>query len=80
MPESALYHAKRYLEICKENSTGGFDLAYAYEAMARAYAVAGEKGEADKYIQLAKKAGEQIKENRDLLQNDLKTIPGYKKE
>jgi len=50
--------------------------------MARAYAVAGKKGEADKYVQLAKKAGEQIKEkeNRDLLQSDLKTIPGYKKE
>lgn len=82
MPESALYHAKRYLEICKENSTGGFDLAYTYEAMARAYAVAEKKGAADKYIQLAKKAGEQIKEkeNRDLLHSDLKTIPGYKKE
>jgi len=81
-PKSALYHAKRYLEICKENSIGGFDLAYAYEAIARAYAVAGKKGEADKYIQLAKKAGEQIKEkeNRDLLHSDLKTIPGYKKE
>lgn len=81
-PESALYHTKRYLEICKENSIGDFDLAYAYEAMARAYAVAGEKGEAGKYIQLTKKAGEQIKEkeNRDLLHTDLKTIPGYKKE
>lgn len=81
-PESALYHTKRYLEICKENSIGGFDLAYAYEAMARAYAVAGKKGETDKYIQLTKKAGEQIKEkeNRDLLHSDLKTIPGYKKE
>lgn len=81
-PESTLYHAKRYLEICKENNIGGFDLAYTYEAIARAYTVAGEKGEADKYIQLAKKAGEQIKEkeNRDLLHTDLKTIPGYKKE
>ena len=81
-PESALYHPKRYLEICNENSIGDFDLAYAYEAIARAYAVAGEKGEADKYIQLARKVGEQIKEkeNRDLLHTDLKTIPGYKKE
>jgi len=81
-PESALYHAKRYLEICKENNIGDFDLAYAYEAMARAYAVAAKKGEADKYIQLTKKAEEQIKEkeNRDLLHSDLKTIPGYKKE
>jgi hypothetical protein len=43
MPESAPYHAKRYLEVCKGNSIGSFDLAYAYEAMARAYAVAGKK-------------------------------------
>jgi len=80
-PESALYHAKRYLEICKENSIGDFDLAYAYEAMARAYAVAGEKGEADKYMELAKEAGEQIEEKGDknLLYSDLETIPGYKK-
>jgi len=80
-PESALYHAKRNSEICKENSIGGFDLAYAYEAMARAYAVAAKKGEADKYMELAKEAGEQIeeKEDKNLLYSDLETIPGYKK-
>jgi len=41
-----------------------------------------KKSEADRYIKLAKKAGDQIKEkeNRDLLHSDLKTIPGYKKE
>lgn len=78
--QSALYHARRYLEICKENNIGDFDLAYAYEALARAYAVAGEESEAEKYIQLAKEAGERIKEkeNRDLLFSDLETIPGYK--
>jgi hypothetical protein len=78
-PESALYHAKRYLEICKENSIGGFDLAY--EAIARAYAVAGKKDEADKYMELAKEAGEQNeeKEDKNLLYSDLETISGYKK-
>jgi hypothetical protein len=78
-PELALYHAKRYLEICKENSIGGFDLAY--EAIARAYAVAGKKDEADKYMELAKEAGEQIeeKEDKNLLYSDLETISGYKK-
>jgi len=49
-PEPALCHAKRYLEICEESNIGDFDLAYAYEAMARAYAVAGESPEAEKYI------------------------------
>jgi len=80
MPESALHHAKRCLEICKENIIGDFDLAFAYEAMARAYAVAGEKSEVEKYIKLAKEAGEKIKEKEDsdLFFSDLETVPGYK--
>ena len=59
-PESALYHAKRYLEICKENSIGGFDLAYAYEAMARAHGVSGSTEKARHFFVLAEKAGEAI--------------------
>jgi hypothetical protein len=79
-PQPALYHAKRCLEICKENNIGDWDIAFAYEAMARAYVVAGEKTESEKYIKLAKEAGEQIKEkeDKDLFINDLKTVPGYK--
>ncbi len=74
--EPALYHAKRCLEICKENSIGDFDIAFAYEALARAYAVAGHKTECEKYIELAKKAGEQIKEkgDRDYFFSELKTV------
>ncbi len=80
-PQPALYHAERCLVICKENNIGDFDLAFAYEAMARAYAVDEEKSEAYKYIQLAKDAGERIKkkEDRNLFFSDLKTVPGYKK-
>lgn len=79
-PQPALYHAKRCLEICKENNIGDWDIAFAYEAMARAYAVAGEKTESEKYMKLAKEAGEQIKEkeDKDLFISDLKTVPGYK--
>ncbi len=78
--QSALYHAKRCLEICKENNIGDFDIAFAYEAMARAYAVAGNKTESAKYTKLAKEAGEHIKgkEDRDLFFSELKTVPGYK--
>ncbi|MCK4434618.1 hypothetical protein KAU92_03930 [Candidatus Bathyarchaeota archaeon] len=49
--------------------------------MARAYAVAGEKSEAEKHIQLAKDVGEQIKgkEDRNLLFSDLETVLGCKK-
>ena len=78
-PQSALYHAERCLDICKENNIGDFDIAFAYEAMARAHAVAGDKSDCEKYIKLAKEAGEQIekKEDKDLFFNDLKTVPGY---
>ena len=78
-PQSALYHAERCLEICKEHNIGDFDIAFAYEAMARAHAVAGDKSDCEKYIKLAKEAGEQIKkkEDKDLFFGDLKTVPGY---
>jgi hypothetical protein len=79
-PQQALYHAKRCLEICQQNNISDFDIAFAYEAMARANAVAGNKTECEKYIKLAKEAGEQIKEkgDRDVFFSDLKTVPNYK--
>jgi hypothetical protein len=74
--EPALYHAKRCLEICKENSIGDFDVAFAYEAMARAHAVAGNGAGCEKYVKLAEEAGEQIKkkEDKDYFFSELKTI------
>ena len=36
-PEAALYHARLCLETCLEEGIGDFDLAFAYEAMARAF-------------------------------------------
>jgi hypothetical protein len=74
--EPALYHAHRCLEICKENNIGDFDIAFAYEAMARAYAVSGQKVECRKYLELAKTAGDQIKEkqDKDYFFSELKTI------
>ena len=74
--EPALYHAKRCLDICMENDIGDWDIAFAYEANARAYAVAGKKEEYEKFIEPANKAGEQIKEkgDKDYLFSELKTI------
>ncbi len=74
--EPALYHAQRCLEICKENNIADFDIAFAYEALARGHAVAGQETECKKYIELAEKAGEQIKEkgDRDYFLGELKTI------
>jgi len=79
-PQSAKYHAERCLEICKENKIEDFDIAFAYEAMARASAVAGEKSESEKYTRLAKEAGEKIKskEDRNYFLSEVKTIPSGK--
>ena len=80
-PQPALYHATRCLEICTENEIKDFDIAFAYEAMARAHAAAGEKSECERYIGLAKDAGEQIedKDSRDMFFSELETVPGYQK-
>ena len=63
--EPALYHAKRCLEICKKNNIGDFDIAFAYEALARAYAAAGLKSQCNENMELARKAGQQIKREDD---------------
>ena len=74
--EPALFHAKRCLEICKENNIGDFDLAFAYEATARAHSISEDKAECEKFLQLATEAGENIKkkEDKDYFLSELKTI------
>jgi hypothetical protein len=74
--EPALFHAKRCLDICKENSIGDFDIAFAYEAMARALSIAGEKAKCKKNLQLATQAAEKIKkqEDKNYFLSELKTI------
>ena len=76
MGESALFHGKNSLELCKENSIGDFDLAFAYEAIARAYMVVNDSKEMQNYIDLATEAAENIEEkgNKDYFLSELKTI------
>lgn len=78
-PQPALYHAQRCLELCTENNIGDFDIAFAYEAMARAYAVAGDQTELQKYVKLAGEAGEHIgkEEDQKYFFSELESIPGY---
>ncbi|MFW9851081.1 MAG: hypothetical protein ACFFF4_18295 [Candidatus Thorarchaeota archaeon] len=75
-PEPALHHAQRCLDICKENKIGDWDIAFAYEAMARANSIAKNKEETNKFLKLAKEAGEKIKkkEDKDYLLSEIKTI------
>jgi hypothetical protein len=76
--EPALHHARRCLELCESapDEIEEFDLPFAYEAMARAHAVAGEAGEAHEWLARARAAGERIadEDDRVLLESDLATI------
>jgi len=75
-PESALYHAQRCLDLCRANGIGDFDLAFAYEALARAYAIAGDDARSGEYIELAMKAAAEIAkpEDREYLEGELMTV------
>jgi tetratricopeptide (TPR) repeat protein len=77
-PEPALHHARRVLELCQENGIGDWDLAFAYEALARAHAVAGDAAQARDCTDQALAATEDIAEDedRDLVLADLETVPG----
>ena len=74
--EPALWHGRRCLDICEEHGIDDFDLAYALEAIARAYGVAGELPEAEAYAGLAAEAGERIadSEDREHFERDLATL------
>jgi hypothetical protein len=76
-PEPALYHAQLAHDICMEHGIGDFDLAYAFEALARAHAVAGNRGESDAWRDRAHAATADVAEaeDRELLLSDLAQIP-----
>ena len=76
--EPALHHAYRSLELCERNGIGDFDLAFAYEALARAHAVTGHAGQARHMTELALAACEHIADSEDkqIVLADLETIPG----
>jgi hypothetical protein len=72
---AALRHASRCLELTEEYADllEDFDRAYALEGVARAHAIAGNREEALKYIELAEEAGQAIaaEENREIFAGDL---------
>lgn len=63
--EPCLYHADRCLKITINNELKDFDLAFAYEAMARACNLARDEVETAKYITLAEDAGAKIADEND---------------
>ena len=64
-PESALIHGQYSLALCLENEIKDYDLAFAYEALARAQALAGNRQNARKWYKEALNAAEAISKNED---------------
>ena len=76
--EPCLHHAQRCLDICQENKIADWDLGFAYEALARGHAVAGDAEQARAFTEHALAAADDIAEDedRELLLSDLESIPG----
>lgn len=79
MAGPAAFHAGRCMRITEEQGLQDFDLAYAYEGLARAHAAAGDRAEAARFRGLAKGAGERVAEaeDRELSMGDLAAGPWY---
>jgi hypothetical protein len=77
MPSPALYHAQRCLDYCSKGDVEDWDIPFAYEALARASAVAGKRRDRAKYLKLASRLGARIRspDDRKLLFNNLKSVP-----
>jgi hypothetical protein len=63
--EPAVAHAQRCLEMCKQHGLADWDIAYAYESLARAHKTAGHTAAAGKFKKLARAAGDQISESEE---------------
>jgi len=72
----AFKYAKNCLDLCEKHDLGDFDLAFAYEALARASAVSGDIAKGKGYLSLAESAGGDIKkeEDRKYFQSELVSI------
>jgi hypothetical protein len=77
-PEPALHHAHRCLELVESSPAEmeEFDLPAAYEALARAYSVAGNPAEARRYLELGREATAKITDEGDRkhMEDDLATV------
>ena len=77
--KEALFHAEICMDITMNESLIDFDLAYAYECKARAYAALDSPQKMNKCYSNAKASGEKIKKNKDkkLFFSDLYSEPWY---
>lgn len=79
--ESAMKHANRCLELTEayKNQMEDFDIAYAYEGMARANALSRNRDVAEKFLGMAQSAGEEISdaESKKIFMGDLNSGAWY---
>jgi len=77
--ELALQHAEKCMELTKKHKFDGFDLGYAYESMARAYACMGKTEEYKKFYNLAESTGNIItdEEDKKIFLSDLNSQPWF---
>ncbi len=75
--EPAIHHARLCLETCEQHGLGAFDLGYAFEALARSHAAAGDLQAAARYSRRAQECAAQITggDDRALLLDDLAGLP-----
>ena len=63
--ESSLFHANYSLKLCLDHQIGDFDLAFGYEAVARAYMLLQDSEKLNAYLQLARHAADAIEKEED---------------
>ena len=75
--EPAMHHARRALQVCEEAGIGDWDLAFCYEALARAHAVAGDAAERDRWLEQGRRAADSVvdAEDRQQVLADLASVP-----
>lgn len=77
----ALRHAERCFELTKANKDlmKDFDLAYAFEGLARAHAMIGEQRMAEEFFELARQSGNAIMndEDRSIFMGDFESGEWY---
>ncbi len=69
--EPAVHHARRGLELCANHGLGDYILAYAHEAMARAYSIVGDTEGRTRHAAAARQVEVAEAETRKMLESDL---------
>jgi hypothetical protein len=74
LPDAARRHAESCLHWCEDNDIGDWDLAFAYEALARAAKAGGDDAAAERFTAQARAVPIADAEDSELLERDLATI------